>query len=228
MKDVAVIVAHPDDEVLGFGGVMRRHSEAGDQVAVLILATGLAARSTDPITVPAASLAAIRADSQRANAELGTARLEFADFPDNRMDSVPLLDVIKRVESLVQELRPSIVYTHHDGDLNVDHCIVARAVLTACRPLAGTSVDRIYAGEVLSASEYGPTTLRFVPTSFVDIARSLDAKCRALACYASELREFPHPRSIEAVRHLALLRGSECGYAAAEGFRVIRERRREA
>jgi len=228
MKDVAVIVAHPDDEVLGFGGVMRRHSDAGHHVAVLILATGVAARIADPARVPAGALAALRTEAQRANAELGTARLEFADFPDNRMDAVPLLDVVKRIEAFVQEHRPTIVYTHHDGDLNVDHGIVARAVLTACRPLPGASVNRIYAGEVLSATEYGPTDRRFVPTSFVDIAGSLEAKCRALACYASELRGYPHPRSIETIRHLALLRGSECGYAAAEAFRVIRERRPEA
>lgn len=224
MTDIAVIVAHPDDEVLAFGGVMRRHADAGDRVHVLILATGIAARAADA-ALPSGALERLRDQARAAAAILGAASIEFGDFPDNRMDSVPLLAVVKPVEAFLSRRRITAVYTHDDGDLNVDHAIVARAVLTASRFLPGDGIQRLCSGEVLSSSEYGDPARRFAPSVYVDISTALDAKCRALACYADELRPFPHPRSAEAVRHLAALRGSEAGYAAAEAQRLIRERR---
>jgi LmbE family N-acetylglucosaminyl deacetylase len=222
MKEVAVIVAHPDDEVLAFGATMRLHSDAGDRVRVLVLATGLAARGQggpDP-----SALATLRAAAKRANAELGCNHVEFDEFPDNRMDSVPLLDIIKRVETFVGQHRSALIYTHHSGDLNVDHRATAAAVLTACRFLPGVPVARIWAGEVLSSSEYADPADRFSPNAYVDIASALESKCRALGHYTDEMREFPHPRSVDAIRHLAALRGSEAGYSAAEAFRIVRER----
>jgi LmbE family N-acetylglucosaminyl deacetylase len=204
MKEVAVIVAHPDDEVLACGATMRLHADAGDRVRVLILATGLAARERD--AADPAALERLRAAARHANAELGCTEVEFGEFPDNRMDGVALLDIVKRIESFVGRHRPALVYTHHAGDLNVDHRATAAAVLTACRFLPGAPADR------------------FAPNAYVDIAAALDAKCRALGHYADEMRAFPHPRSIEAVRHLAALRGSEAGYVAAEAFRIVRER----
>jgi LmbE family N-acetylglucosaminyl deacetylase len=222
MKEVAVIVAHPDDEVLACGATMRLHADAGDRVRVLILATGLAARERD--AADPAALERLRAAARHANAELGCTEVEFGEFPDNRMDGVPLLDIVKRIESFVGRHRPALVYTHHAGDLNVDHRATAAAVLTACRFLPGAPVARLWAGEVLSSSEYADPADRFAPNAYVDIAAALDAKCRALGHYADEMRAFPHPRSIEAVRHLAALRGSEAGYVAAEAFRTVRER----
>jgi LmbE family N-acetylglucosaminyl deacetylase len=222
MKEVAVIVAHPDDEVLAFGATMRLHANAGDRVRVLILATGLAAREQGAYDPTA--LEKLRAAARQANAELGCTEVEFGEFPDNRMDGVPLLDIVRRVEAFVGRHRPALVYTHHGGDLNVDHRAAAAAVLTACRFLPGTPVARLWAGEVLSSSEYADPADRFVPNAYVDVAATLDAKCRALGHYAGEMRDFPHPRSVDAVRHLAALRGSEAGYRAAEAFRIVRER----
>jgi LmbE family N-acetylglucosaminyl deacetylase len=222
MTEVGVIVAHPDDEVLAFGATMRLHADAGDRVRVLILATGLAAREQRGASPDA--LEALRASARRANAELGCTEVEFGDFPDNRMDSVPLLDVVKRVETFVDRCRSALIYTHHGGDLNVDHRATAAAVLTACRFLPGGLVTRIWAGEVLSSSEYADPADRFVPNAYINVATALEAKCRALVCYADEMREFPHPRSVDAIRHLAALRGSEAGYPAAEAFRIVRER----
>ncbi len=221
-QNIAVIVAHPDDEVLAFGGIMCRHADKGDTVQVLILATGLAARSTTNSVDPKA-LASLREDTQKAAGILGVKQVAFGDFPDNRMDTVATLDVVRRVETFLGETGASTVYTHHAGDLNVDHAAVARAVLTACRPLPGAKVVRLYAGEVISSSEYSLTKDRIQPTSYVNIAAYLDRKCVALRCYRGEIRDWPHPRSVEAVQSLARSRGSEAGMEAAEALQLLRE-----
>lgn len=219
---IAVIAAHPDDEVLGFGGTIRRHADAGDAVHVLILATGAAARSDDG-AADESGIELLRSQARSAADILGIREIAFAKFPDNRMDTVPLLDVVKRVEAFLEECNAASVYTHHAGDLNIDHRVTARAVLTACRPLPGARVRRLYAGEVLSSSEYAAPEDRFQPNIYVDIAATLAKKCEALACYAGEVRDWPHPRSVEAVEALARLRGSECGHEAAESFVLVRE-----
>lgn len=221
-RTVAVVVAHPDDEVLGFGGTMCRHAAAGDRVHVLILATGSTARADGPAP-HTEDLATLRGEAEAAGGVLGVAGLSFADFPDNRMDTVALLDVVKRVESFIDGVAPQVVYTHHAGDLNIDHAIVARAVLTACRPVPGAAVRKIYAGEILSSSEYAAPDDRFRPTTYIDISAFVERKRDALRCYTTEVRRWPHPRSTEAVEALARLRGSECGLEAAEALCLIRE-----
>ena len=222
MTDIAVIVAHPDDEVLAFGGLMARHSARGDTVHVLVMATGLSSR-TDTGSVQSDELAGLRANCRAANAVLGVSNVVFEDFPDNRMDSVALLDVIKAVEAFLAETGTVQVYTHHIGDLNVDHAVVARAVHTATRTLPGSAVTRVCSGEVLSSSEFSFPRERFVPTSYADITGYVEQKCRAMECYIGEIRSWPHPRSIEAIRAAAALRGSECGLEAAEALAVVRE-----
>ena len=216
---VAVIAAHPDDEVLGFGGAIARHADAGDSVGILILATGLASRGT---LEPREQLA-LRSSGEKAATILGASKLEFRDFPDNAMDTVPLLDVTRRVEAFLASCKAERVYTHHAGDLNIDHRITHAAVLTACRPQPGYPVREILAGEVNSATEWaGPAALPFVPTEFIDISSTLERKLQALDCYAGEMRDWPHSRSIEAVRTHARWRGSQAGLQAAEAFMTIR------
>lgn len=219
---VAAVFAHPDDEVLGCGGAMAAHARAGRRVRILLLATGLAARGqTD-----ADALKALRAQARRAAAELGAAEIEFADFPDNAMDTVPLLDVVRRIEKFLQAEPPATIYSHHHGDLNIDHAIVARAVATACRPLPGAPALEMLACEVNSATEWGvPGTAPFIPTDFLDIGPYLDCKIRALSCYANELRGWPHPRSVEGVRALARWRGAQAGFEAAEAYIQLRRTR---
>ncbi len=222
-ESVAVVVAHPDDEVLAFGGTICRHVDAGIPVNVLILATGLAARTAGGVVDPK-ELEKLRNNARAAGAILGLTEIEFAAFPDNRMDSVPLLDVVKEISAFIEKVDATTVYTHHVGDLNIDHSITARAVMTACRPLPDSHVRRIYAGEVISSSEYSFRQDRFVPNIYGGIDRYLDRKCEALKCYSTELRGWPHPRSVEAVVHLARLRGSECGLTAAEALLLVFER----
>ena len=218
-ESLAVVVAHPDDEVLACGGAIARATETGSGVHILILATGATARdSNDRVGVEV-----LRDQAHRAAETLGASPPTFADFPDNRMDSVPLLDVVQRVEAFLAEAGAASVLTHHAGDLNVDHRVTAQAVLTACRPLPGAPVRRILAGEVPSSTEWADTDNHFRPTRYIEIASVLERKLAALACYEGEIREFPHPRSIEAVRSLAQWRGAEVGLAAAEAYRVVHE-----
>jgi LmbE family N-acetylglucosaminyl deacetylase len=216
---IAAIVAHPDDEVLLCGATLARHADSGGRVHILILATGLAARARPK---PGA-LAALRRHAAAAARVIGASELEFGDFRDNAMDGGPLLDVVRRVERFLAKYPVDLVYTHHGGDLNVDHRIVHQAVTTAMRPLPGNGAHAILAGEVNSATEWAPPSLPpFVPSEFVPVADTLERKLEALRCYAGELRDWPHPRSLEGVRALARWRGTQAGVDAAEAFMTVR------
>ena len=215
---VLVIAAHPDDEALGCGGVLARHSGQGEEVHVLFLADGVTSRD-EAGEAEAGARAAAAFEAAKA---LGAKPPRFAGMPDNKLDTVPLLDVIKAVEEALAETAPDVVYTHHGGDLNVDHRIAHQAVLTACRPQPRSPVRAIYAFEVPSSTEWNDQPEVFIPNRFVDISATLDAKMKALACYAGEMRPFPHPRSVEAIEALARWRGASAGLEAAEAFHVIR------
>ena len=220
-KTVLVVAAHPDDEVLGCGGTIARHACLGDSVGVLLLSEGATAR--DP-TDARGDIAALREAASDASRELGAAEPRFCSFPDNRLDTVPLLDVIKSVENVVEAVAPEIVYTHNASDLNIDHRIAHQAVVTACRPVPGTSVEAIYAFESVSSTEWQTSVDVFRPQRWVNIASFLDCKLRALGAYGKEMRRFPHARSLEGVEALARIRGASAGLYAAECFMVVRER----
>ena len=218
---ILVVTAHPDDEALGCGGTIAREAAAGEDICVLFLADGETAR-------PGAGEADIERREQEAREAttlLGAKNTRFARLPDNRLDSVPLLDVVRAVESVLEEMNPHSVLTHHGSDLNIDHEIAFRAVMTACRPKPGASVRVIRSFETLSATEWSSTqpALRFVPNHYVDISEQLDTKIAALKVYDDEMPPFPHARSIKAIEARALARGAECGVAAAEAFQTIRE-----
>lgn len=220
-RSIAVIVAHPDDEVLGFGGAIAHHAKRGHQVRILILATGLASRSTAG-TLESSEINTLRAQARSAAEILGAQSVEFADFPDNQMDSVPLLDVVKRIERFCEENEPETVYTHSAGDLNIDHQIVANATLTACRPVPESGITELLAGEVNSSSEWSRPDQTFEAQEFLDISDTLALKIKALECYVSELRVWPHPRSRRAVEIQAQWRGAQIGRDAAEAYNLIR------
>jgi len=218
-RRVAAIFAHPDDETLGAGGALALHAARGDEVQILLLATGLTARAE----TEAPALATLRGQAEAAAKKLGAASVSFADFPDNAMDTVPLLDVIKRVENFLADFEAETIYTHHGCDLNIDHRITQQAVVTACRPLPGVGSTEILGCEVNSSTEWAVAPAApFMPNEFVDIADVLDRKVAALECYEDEIRPWPHPRSAEGVRTLARWRGAQCGREAAEAFQVIR------
>lgn len=219
-----VVAAHPDDEVLGAGGTIARRTRAGEDVAVLILGQGLASRESEPDPGLGARIAALRDCASKACGILGVTEITFRDLPDNSFDSLPLLDVVREVEAVVGELEPDTVFTHHPSDLNVDHSLTARAVLTATRPAPGCPVRSLCWFEVASSTEWAFQALGppFKPSYFVDVADTLELKTQALACYESEVRPFPHPRSAESIRARAVAWGSAVGCEAAEAFEVAR------
>lgn len=222
---VLVVAAHPDDEVLGAGGTIAKLAAAGYRVEIMILGEGATSRSTRREKTDSGAVTALAKAARRAAKRLGADQVSFLGLPDNRFDSVPLLEVIKPIEAQIAKLKPELVFTHHGGDLNVDHVVTHRAVLTATRPLPGEGVRAVYAFEVLSSTEWSFQQFApgFAPNVFVDIEDTLPAKLAAMAEYESEARPFPHPRSAEAITALARLRGSTAGYPAAEAFVLIRQ-----
>lgn len=229
-RRVLVVAAHPDDEVLGCGGTMARHAADGDVVSVVILGEGLTSRDEQRHAQRRAKpLETLRGHAIKAGRVMGVADVRFESLPDNRFDSLDLLDVVKRVEAVKTRVRPHIVYTHHPGDMNVDHRVTHQAVLTAFRAQPGEIVEAIYAFETLSSTEWQGTDwgMPFLPSHFVDITNYLDIKRRALACYPGELRPYPHPRSLKAVELFARAMGSQIGAGAAERFRTVRTIRRD-
>jgi LmbE family N-acetylglucosaminyl deacetylase len=225
-KKILIIAAHPDDETLGCGGTIARHTAQGDFVSVLILADGVTARSTiyNP-ELEAEKIKTRENDARKAMNVLGVQEINFLRLPDNRMDSLPLLEITKKIETHIDRLKPKIIYTHHANDLNIDHRITHHATLTACRPKPGHCVCAIYAFEVLSSTEWEPTGLgsTFNPMRFVDISSFLEAKKIAMAAYSEEIAPFPNPRSLQAITAQSNLRGAQAGLLAAESFMVIRE-----
>ena len=217
---ILVVAAHPDDEVLGCGGTLARHAHQGDIVQCLFLADGVGARDALVNSVLDTRMEA----AAKAAGILGCRVPQHLNLPDNRLDSLPLLVLVQAVEKHIAAFRPERIYTHHHGDLNVDHRLAHEAVLTACRPLAGRSVREIYTFETLSSTEWsGPRQDRnFLPNHFENIAKFVDIKLAALEAYEAEMAPFPHPRSEEAVRAQATLRGAQSGFLVAEAFVLVR------
>jgi N-acetylglucosamine malate deacetylase 1 len=212
---VLVVAAHPDDEVLGCGGTIARMADEGRNVHVLLLADGETSRDSELLGVDAREKAA-----QRAGSILGCSTVTALGLPDNRLDSLDLLDVVKEIEKLVHDLRPSTVLTHHVGDVNVDHRITHEAVISACRSKPGHPVRELLFFEVVSSTEWRPagSGRAFEPNWFVDVSRTWPRKLEALKAYEAELERFPHPRSFEAVEALARVRGATVGVGVAEAF----------
>ncbi len=222
-KKVLVVAAHPDDEVLGCGGTIARITNIGAEVHVLIMAEGITSRQVirDPELV-AGELEDLREQAKNVSNILGVRSVKTVGFPDNRMDTIEFLDVIKKIEKEKKRIKPDVVFTHYCGDLNIDHSIVSKAVHTAFRPLPGEKCRMILEWETASSTEWSNSESVFRPVFFVEISRQLDKKIEALKCYNTEFREFPHPRSEEAVKATAKHRGSMCGVKVAEAFYLRR------
>ena len=220
--NILVIAAHADDEVLGCGGSIAKYKDQGATVNVALLADGVSSRVAEDVSSNAA-LKIRNSAAKRANEILEVDQVIFGDFPDNRMDSVALLDVIKYVEDLIVQFTPDVIFTHHSNCLNIDHRVVNQAVCTACRPQGNYSVKSILFFEIPSSTEWQINSLgAFSPNLFEDISSHLAKKIKALEVYSVEMRDWPHPRSIEGVTHLAKWRGATVGVDSAEAFIVGR------
>lgn len=223
VRTVLVVAAHPDDEVLGCGATIARLSRE-HEVRIAILGEGITSRYRGRTSAAKRGLGRLQDQARAAGAHLHARSVEFGGLPDNRFDEVPLLDVVKKVETWVERYRPQVVYTHHPGDLNIDHTTTFRAVLTATRPLQGAPVKELYTFEIASSSEWAFQHIEpaFRPNVFMDVSQSIDDKIEAMQMYTDEVRAFPHPRSPEALQAIARRWGSVVGVNYAEAFELIR------
>ncbi len=214
-----VIATHPDDEVLGCGGVMARHVARGDEVHVLIVTRGA------PEVFPPEAVERVREELRTAHRLLGVTDTAFLDFPAPKLDTIPHCDLSAALARHLRSLAPHTLYLPHHGDIHLDHRAVHHATLVAARPTGNCPFRRLLAYETLSSTEWAPPVAAdaFVPTVFVDITPYLDLKLRAMACYQSQLNTPPGGRSLEALEALARLRGATVGCAAAEAFVLVRE-----
>lgn len=218
-RTVLVVAAHSDDEALGCAGTIARHVDEGDIVHAIFLADGVSSR----VVLADAALTQRMSATEKARLAMGIQHVEYLGLPDNKLDSLPLIDIIQPLERTIAQTDPDIIYTHHNGDLNVDHRIAHQAVMTACRPLPGSRVKEILTFEVMSSTEWSsPNQTPFIPNYYVDISKYLDKKIAALHAYQLEMRDYPHSRSIEHLSALAQHRGNCVGVEAAEAFMVMR------
>lgn len=215
---VLVVACHPDDELLGAGGTVAKHAADGDEVVLAIVCEGISMRY-DPVRHEE-----VRRQAAEAGAILGAAEVVHADLPDQKLDTLPISDVIGVVEGLVTRFTPEVVYTHFGGDVNRDHQVLAEAVLVAARPYAAPGVREILMFETPSSTEWSsPSVLpAFQPSVFVDVSTTLEKKVEAFLRYTAEVRPWPHPRSPEALRERARHWGSLVNRKAAEPFVPVR------
>jgi LmbE family N-acetylglucosaminyl deacetylase len=225
MKKILVIAAHPDDEILGCGGTLLNHIGNGDEVYVTILGEGSTSRYKELSIYKDETVDKLRSSAKKVADFMGWKKLFMFSVADNRFDSVDLLDIIKIIEGVKDEVKPDLVYTHHFGDLNIDHRITHDAVLSAFRPLKGESCRRILTFEIPSSTEWGTPAshMSFIPTVYVDISKTVKKKCDAMAFYESEFFPFPHPRSPRALMTIAERWGINVGMEYAEAFALVRE-----
>jgi len=219
---VLAVASHPDDEILGCGGTVAKLAKRGHEVFTLILGEGVASRHEEDEKQKAKrQIEELKKKIYAANEIIGVKEVFTYGFPDNKFDTVPLLDLVKTIEKVKEKVKPHIIFTHYEKDLNIDHQLTYRAVITATRPLVNEVVKEIYSFEVLSSTELNyPTT--FSPDVFFDISSTLETKLKAVSEYKSELREFPHPRSLQAIKLSAEYWAIQVGLRYVEAFKAVR------
>ena len=231
--NILIIAAHPDDEILGMGGTIAKHTSQNDNVTIIYMATGVTARREPPIlehevkNIPKKvqevwqqEIEKLRQDAKKSAKLLNVKNVRFYDFPDNEMDGIQLLKVVKVIEKEIGKVKPDRIYTNHYSDLNVDHKVVFNATLTACRP-SGSPVKELLTFEVLSSTEWS-YPYNFNPNYFINVEKYVGKKIKAMKSFVSEIRKFPHPRSPENIEHTLRRWGSVSGFKAAEAFELIR------
>jgi|UniRef100_A0A7V5XZE9 LmbE family N-acetylglucosaminyl deacetylase len=211
---ILIVVAHPDDEILGMGGTIAKYAQKKD-FYLLILTDGVSARDKKLIKKQ-------EANAKKANRFLGVKDIYFLRFSDERLDAYPLLTIIQKIEKIIKTLQPTEVYTHFPYDVNQDHRRTYEAVAVACRPLSGSSIKRIFTFEIPGSTEWYYRD-KFIPNYYeVLTKKEIDLKINAFKFYEKEVKKFPHPRSEEGIIIKAKIRGSEIGVPFAEGFYLIK------
>lgn len=216
---ILIVAAHPDDEVLGCFGTIARLIKEGYEAYSLILGEGKTSRSNIINIKKEKNI--LEDELLKANEIIGIKNVFREYFPDNSFDQVNLLEIVRSIENIKNKIKPNIIFTHYEKDLNIDHQITYKAVITATRSLPQESVKEIYSFEILSSTEWA-YPLSFHPNVFFDISSTLYLKLKAMACYKSELREFPHPRSLDGIELNAKYNGMRIGLKYAEVFKNIK------
>ena len=217
-KKILIIAAHPDDEILGCGGTIFKLKKKNN-IKIIFLTNGVSARSNSVNKILKRKL-----ECEKLFKYLKLGKPTFFDFPDNQLDQLPLLKIVKKVEEVIKSFKPEIVFTHYENCLNIDHQITYRATITACRPIKNISVKKILSFEVLSSTEWGVFKKKsFQPTYYFEIDKEIKSKIKAMKFYKSELKKYPHSRSLKAIETLAKFRGISSGFKYAEGFVLVRE-----
>lgn len=230
--NILVVSAHPDDEIIGMGGIMKKLSKLHN-IKVLFLADGITARKKPGhVNVPTYEVTKQSAKKMKKEIEirkihakralnlLGVNKTEFLDFPDNELDTVPFLKIVKEIEKEIIKTKCNVIFTHHYNDLNIDHRITYEATITAARPLTSSKVSSIISFEAISSTDWR-YPYKFNPNMYVDISKELNLKIKALSYYKNEIRKYPHPRSQETIEYVARRWGSLYGFKAAEAFEII-------
>ncbi len=221
-RKILVVAAHPDDEVLGCFGTVARLIQEGYEAYTLILGEGKTSRDEERIVEnKKEEIEILNTEIVKANEAIGIKKIFVENFPDNRFDSVDLLDIVKVVSKVKDEIKPDIIFTHYEHDLNIDHQRTYKAVLTATRPMQNECVKEIYSFEILSSTEWN-YPISFSPDTYYDIGNTLDLKIKAMTEYKSEFCEYPHPRSLEGIELNAKYQGMRVGKKAVEAFKSIR------
>lgn len=219
-NSVLVVAAHPDDEAIGCFGTLLRHFENKDKINIVFLADGVSSRGIN-----------IRDKEERKKNCLKVLKIIgltnenvfFLDYPDNMMDTVPLLNIVKEIEKIKKKIKPTIMYTHFSNDLNVDHRIAYQAAITASRPSPSETIKKIFCFEILSSTEWGDKNKEiFSPNFFIDISKFINKKLQAIKIYDKEIKKSPNARSLENIKNLASFRGSTVGAYYAEAFFIER------
>ncbi|HIP02250.1 MAG TPA: PIG-L family deacetylase [Campylobacterales bacterium] len=221
-KKILIVAAHPDDEVLGCFGTVARLIQEGYEAYTLILGEGKTSRDEErQVENKKDEIAILNNEILNANNAIGIKKVFVESFPDNRFDSVDLLDIIKVISKVKDEVNPDIIFTHYEHDLNIDHQITYKAVITATRPMQDECVKEIYSFEILSSTEWN-YPISFSPDTYYDISHTLDSKIKAMKEYTSELCEYPHPRSLKGIELNAEYHGMRVGKRFIEAFKTVR------
>lgn len=217
---ILFIVAHPDDDILGSGGTIAKLSKKGSIIHVVFLTDGETSR--DNILDPNKLIHKRKNNAKKALKILGCNSTDFLNYQDQRLDSLEFLDIVKNIEKIIKSFKPDKIFTHYENDLNLDHQITCRAVVTASRPKSGSNINELIFFEIPSSTNWN-LTKEFKPNYYIDISSTLSLKKKALNIYKDEMRPFPHPRSIKAIESLSYYRGSSSGCKAAEAFIIGRK-----
>ena len=221
---ILVIAAHPDDEVLGLGGTIAKYTVQGAEVAVLIITDGSTSQYRDDPKLQDI-LNAKKLETANCAAVLGVKHIFYGGLLDMKLDVTPHIEINQVIEKVIDNFQPNIVFTHFFGDINKDHQRVSESTLVACRPTAEQCVKKVFLYSVPSSTEWNiqVTSTVFTPNWYVDISGEFaEKKYKAMECYKTELREFPHPRSIQYLRIADMAEGNRIGLLAAESFILVR------